>query len=217
MARFKDRKSAAIELLPKLKRFEKDLNSVVVGLPRGGMVSAFEVAKGLALPLGFLVIKKIGAPHDPELAVGAVSDNGGYYIDEKLASEPQVSKEFLETEVEKKREEARGRKEKYEIGFTNPVLKDKTVILVDDGIATGATMIAGARSARRHGARKVVVAVPAGACQFFDEIRKEADEIICLGEDLKLSAVGEYYEEFPEVTDDEVIEILQNAKNNLNN
>ncbi len=217
MPRFKDRISAAHELLPKLIRFDGDINTVVYGLPRGGIVTAAEIAKGLHLPLGFLVAKKIGAPGNAELALGAVTDNGGYFIDKEMKAGLNITDKYLENEVERKREEARTRAEEYLKHFENPEIHGKTVILVDDGIATGATMIAAVRSAIRRGARKVVVAVPAGACDNFDVIGKEADEIVCLTADLELSAVGEYYDEFPQVEDSEVIEILKNAKDNLNN
>lgn len=217
MSRFKDRISAARELLPKLSQFDGDLNTVVFGLPRGGVITAAEIAKGLHLPLGFLVAKKIGAPQDPELALGAVTDNGGFYIDKELKASLNVSDKYLEDEIEKKREEARTRSEEYLENFENPGIKGKTVILVDDGIATGATMVAAVRSIEKRGARRVVVAVPAGPCDNFDVIRKEADEVICLEADLELSAVGEYYDEFPQVEDSQVIEILKNAKNNINN
>lgn len=216
MARFKDRISAARELLPKLSQFDGDINTVVFGLPRGGVVTASEIAKGLHLPLGFLVAKKIGAPGDSELAIGAVTDNGGFYIDKEMKASLNIGDKYLEDEIEKKREEARSRSEEYLKNFENPKISGKTVILVDDGIATGATMVAAVRSIVKRGARKVVVAVPAGPCDNFDAIRKEADEVVCVSADLELSAVGEYYDEFPQVEDSEVIKIL-NAKNNINN
>lgn len=222
MPRFKDRISAAHELLPKLIRFDGDINTVVYGLPRGGIITAAEIAKGLHLPLGFLVAKKIGAPGDPELAIGAVTDNGGFFIDKEMKASLNITDKYLEDEIERKREEARARAEEYLKHFENPKIHGKTVILVDDGIATGATMVAAVRSAIKRGARKVVVAVPAGPCDNFDVIGKEADEVVCLTADLGLSAVGEYYDEFPQVEDGEVVEILKrnankNAKSNFNN
>lgn len=216
VARFKDRVSAAGQLLPKLGKYKDDLNAVVVGLPRGGMITASEIAKGLNLPLGFLIVKKVGAPGDPELALGAVTDDGGSYLDEEIIASMNIPETYLDEEIEKKREEARHRSEEYLAHFNNPAFADKTIILTDDGIATGATMRAAIKSLVSRGARKVVIAVPAGPCEHFGKIRSEADEIICLGEDYEMNSVGDYYDEFPEVTDGEVIEILKHAKNITN-
>ena len=210
VARFRNRASAGRELLQKLIKFKNDPNAVVVGLLRGGIVTASEVAMGLSLPLGFLVIKKIGAPNDPELAIGAVTDSGEVFIDEKMISEMKIDKSYVESETAKKREEARMRTEKYQMYVKNPSPSDKTVILVDDGIATGATMIAAVRSMSKYRARKVVVAIPMGPSEHLEKVRREVDEIVSLGEDLNLSSVGEYYDEFSEVTDEEAIKILSN-------
>lgn len=216
MARFKDRITAARELLPKLQKYKNDSNTIVAGLPRGGMVTAGEIAKDLNLPLSFVVVKKVSAPSDPELAIGAVTDNGGIYLDEDLISEMSIDPDYIESEVERKKEEARQRLELFgSRGLSQ--FTDKTVILVDDGIATGSTMMAAIRSVKRHGARKIVVASPTGGCESVGSFRKEADEIICLNEKLDFSSVGEYYDEFPEVMDDEVIKILKDAKNRFGN
>lgn len=211
MARFKDRIEAANELLPKLLKYKDDINAVVIGLPRGGIITASVIAKGLKLPLGFLVVKKLGAPGDSELAIGAVTDNGGTYLDERLISVMGIDSHYVDDEIEKRKEEARQKAEYYAsiVGVTD--FSAKTVILVDDGIATGSTMIAAIRSAKKHGARKVVVAFPAGSCDPINMFRDEADEVICLHEKLDLSSVGEYYGEFPQVSDEEVVGILKSA------
>ncbi len=219
MARFRNRTSAGQELLQKLTKFKNNTNTVVVGLPRGGMLTAFEIAKGLGLPLAFLVVKKIGAPGNPELAVGAVADDGTKYIDSEIVSSMNVSEKYINDQTEKKIEEAKDRARKYLRCYKNPKLSGKTVILTDDGIATGATMTAAIKALEERGVLKIIVSVPAGPGDNFKEIRKRVDDIVCVDEDLILFSVGEYYDEFPEITDEEVVKILlatraiKNAKN----
>lgn len=212
VARFKNRSEAGCELLLKLLKYKNDPNVVVVGLLRGGIVTAAEIARGLSLPLGFLVVKKLGAPGDPELAVGAVTDNGGVYLDDDFIERTNIDRKSVDCEIERKKEEARRKYDLFSERVGNVDFKGKTVILVDDGIATGATMVAAVRSMGRHGARKVVVASPVGICSSVDVFRKEADEVVCLEEKLELGSVGEYYDEFPEVSDEEAIAILKGAK-----
>lgn len=216
MPRFKDRRDGAAQLLPKLKKFEKNPNALVLGLPRGGMVTASEIAKGLNIPLGFLVVKKVGAPDNPELAIGAVTDRGESYLDEELISSLKINKDFVENEIKVKKGEAQTKANRFKAFADSDNLMGKTVILVDDGIATGATMIAAVRSARCRGAGKIIVASPTGAGEAVGLLKKEADEIMCLNEKAEFSSAGEYYDSFPEVTDEEVIEILKNAKNSFN-
>jgi len=198
VARFEDRISAAGELLSRIKNYA-GTNAVVVGLPRGGMITAAFLAEKSKLPLDFIVVKKVGAPENEEYAIGAVTENGGKYSDERF------------TRVQK---EADGRSSLYRSNYPAYDLKDKTVILADDGIATGTTMLAAIGTARKRGAKKIVVAVPVGSSEAIEKIKKSADGLICVEVDPDLSAVGEYYDSFPQVDDEQVLAILKNAKNN---
>jgi len=196
VARFEDRISAAGELLSRIKNYA-GTNAVVVGLPRGGMITAAFLAEKSKLPLDFIVVKKVGAPENEEYAIGAVTENGGKYSDERF------------TRVQK---EADGRSSLYRSNYPAYDLKDKTVILADDGIATGTTMLAAIAAARKRGAKKIVVAVPVASSEAAEKIRRGADELICIETDSNMSAVGEYYGEFPQIEDDEVLTVLRTAR-----
>lgn len=213
MARFQNRVSAGRELLQKLLEYKDDAESVVVGLPRGGMVTAFEIAKGLNLPLGYLIVKKIGVPGNAELAIGAVTNSGTRYIETEVVSTMNILKTYIDDEIEKKKREAEARSVKYAKNYKNPDLLGKTVLLIDDGVATGSTVIAAIKSLKLSGAKKIIVSIPAGPLNNFEKIKQKADRVIYVDEDTNLFSVGEYYEEFPEVTDEEVVKILENAKN----
>ncbi len=217
MARFKDRIDGAKKLLPKLAKFADDKDAIVVGLPRGGVVTAAEVAKRLHLPLGFMIIKKIGAPRDPELAIGATDPEGISYFDQELINSLRVAKEYLDGQKYKKMGEAAVRRALYETSFKNPDFSDRTIILVDDGIATGTSMLAAVKSAKNLGAKKIIVAVPVTAEDSKKKFEGEADEFIAAEVDPSMSSVGEFYDFFPQVEDSEVLEILKNAKNDFSN
>ena len=201
MARFEDRISAAGELLPGLQKYT-DSNAVVVGLPRGGVVTASFLAKKLKLPLDFIIVKKVGAPGNSELAVGAVTESDQEYSDD---------------EFEQKRKEALERGRLYRKNYPAKSLKDKVVILADDGVATGATMLAAIGVVKRKGAKRVVVAIPVASTDAAGKIKSLSDEFVCLMADPDMSAVGEYYNSFPQVEDGEVLAILENAKDNFFN
>lgn len=211
MEGFIDREDGAKKLLPKLRKFQNAGDAVVVGLPRGGMVTASVIAGQLGLPLGFLIVKKIGAPGDPELAIGAVSEDGEILYDEELAK--SADQKYKESESKIKYDEARERGRSYRGGGNVERFDGKIVILVDDGIATGTTMLCAVKSAKKRGAKKVTVAVPVASSEGENKIKKEA-ELIVFGTDPMLASVGEFYEKFPQIEDPQVLEIIKNAKNN---
>ena len=180
------------------------------------MVPASVIAKELKLPLGFLVVKKIGAPGNPELAIGAVAGSE-QYLDSEMVASTKTSKAFLAGESRRKNEEKEERMSEYLKHYKNPSLKGKKVILVDDGVATGTSITAAIKAAKAEGAKKVFVAVPFTSEEGKDKIRKEGAELITIKVDPNLSSVGEYYESFPQVEDEEVLSILENAKNSYYN
>jgi putative phosphoribosyl transferase len=209
---FADRIDAGRRLAAKLKSF-KDAQPVVLALPRGGVPVGFEIASALAAPLDVIIVRKIGAPFQHELALGAIVGNGAieHVIDSALISELEVSKEYLGKEIEQEAAEIDRRRKLY-YGKRQPAdIRDKTAIVVDDGIATGYTMRAALRAIQRREPRRIVIAVPVAAPQTVEVLRKDVDEIVCLAMPEDLSAIGAYYSNFRQIDDKEVIDFLTRA------
>lgn len=210
---FEDRHDAGKKLASKLAEYKDKPDVIVIGLPRGGVVVAFEVAQALNLPLDIIVPRKIGAPGNPELAIGAISEEGEGVFDESFIQAYGVSQEFIQKEIEAEKLEAHRRLELYR-GKTPPLsLKEKTALLIDDGIATGSTMLAAILSAKSKGARKVVVAAPVAAAQTVERIKKEADQVIVMDAPLGFEAVGLYYENFLQTEDEEIVSLMERNNN----
>lgn len=210
--RFNNRVDAGNKLAQHLKKFQNDPQAIVLGLPRGGVVVAFQVAEILGLPLDIVVPRKIGAFDQPELAVGAVAQDGSIVWNEDVKRMLGYSAADLAPIIDLELKEAKRRLALYR-GNRPPLnLKDKTVILVDDGIATGATMRAGIASARVLGAKKIIVAVPLASTESIASVARHADEVICLSTPDYFPAIGMFYEDFPQTTDEEVIGLLKAAK-----
>lgn len=206
---FKNRVEAGQKLAEALKKFNNSPNTVILALPRGGVVVGYEVAKILNLPLDIVVPRKIGAPGDPEFAVGAITETGEMILNEEVFG---ISEDYLKNEAEKEKQEA-GRRLKLYRGSRPPLnLKNKAVILVDDGLATGLTMRAAIASVKKMKAKKIIVAVPVIPPDAVELIKKEADEIIYLGAPLLFGAVGAFYKEFGQTTDEEVIDLLKKSE-----
>lgn len=205
---FSHRPEAGQQLAGKLKHFSgKDV--VVLALPRGGVVTAEPVARTLKAPLDLLIVRKVGHPSQPEYAIAAVAEDGHVLLN---ADETRIDQTAFHQLVEAERQEARRRREKY-LGTRLPIpVKGKIVVLVDDGIATGLTMKAAIGEIRHRQPRKIVVAVPVAPHEVAVELKKMADEVVTLYDEADFrGAIGAYYEEFPQVTDEEVIEILAKA------
>lgn len=209
---FKDRKDAGEKLAEKLKKYKNDPNAIVIGLPRGGVVVAFYVAQKLNLPLDIIVSKKITPPQEPELAIGAVNDLGETILDQNLISLLNVSPEYLKKELEIKQKEARRRLNLYRPNLSPLNLKNKTIIIVDDGIATGSTMEMAIKTAKKNGAKKIIVAVPMSAQDAIEKLKKEISEIICLDIPTSFMGIGQFYENFAQTSDDQVIELMKRGK-----
>lgn len=209
MRRFKDRVDAGKQLVSHLERYKNNLDAIVIGLPRGGVPVAFEVAKALGVPLDIVVSRKIGAPGRPELAVGAITEDGSVMLNRELMTMVGVNEEQLRVTIEAEKREAQRRLTLYR-GDQPPLdLKDKITILVDDGIATGSTMLAAIVSARAHGAKKVIVAIPVAPADGVQKISKEADEVVCLSTPDFFPGVGYFYDTFGQTEDEEVIALMQ--------
>lgn len=210
--RFKDRQEAGQKLVPKLKKYKDKTDVVVLGLPRGGIVLSYEVAKSLNIPMDLVVPRKIGAPNNEEFAIGAIAEDGEAVFDEGTISLYGIGQDYIDKEVEKERKEARRRLKKYR-GDRPPLdLKNKVALVIDDGIATGSTMLAAIKSVKAKGAKKIVVAVPTVARDSIKLIEAEVDEFIYLDAPLFFGSVGEFYETFGQTEDEEVVELMDKIK-----
>lgn len=204
---FQDRKEAGQRLAAAL--MSKDYRDpVVLGIPRGGVIVAAEVAEALGAELGVVVARKLAAPDQPELAIGAVTSDGVSYIDYELAERVGADQDYLKLETQTKAKEAQGREEAFD-GSRRPRVRGRTAIVVDDGIATGATAVAALRSIKAEGAARVVLAVPVGPPQRIAELRREADEIVCLLHEPSFMAVGQFYLDFRPLGDTDVQAVLE--------
>lgn len=209
---FADRAEAGVALARALESWRGAADAIVLGLPRGGVPVAHEVASALGLPLDALVVRKLGLPWQPELAMGAIASGGAVVVnDEVLRYLPTGSGAFDEVRLREQRELER-REREYR-GDRPPLdMKGRTGILVDDGLATGATMEAAVRSLQAIGAARVVVAVPVASVEARERIAGVADEVVCLETPEFFSAVGQWYREFGQTSDAEVRELLARTR-----
>lgn len=205
---FKDRKEAGEKLAQALTRYQGAPDTIVLALPRGGVVVGFEVARALGLPLDIVVPRKIGAPGNPEYAIGAITETGEAIFNEQEVK--LVDPAWLSAEMKKEKEEAQRRLTAYRAG-PPPELENKTVIIVDDGVATGYTMRAAVEGVKARHPSYIVVAVPHGAVDSIALLRKEVNEAVALEVPENYLAVGAQYEEFYQTSDEEVIELLARA------
>jgi putative phosphoribosyl transferase len=205
---FKDRRDAGKQLVPQLIKYKDQKDVLVLGLARGGMVTAYEVSSGLHVPLNVIVVRKIGAPGNEELALGAIAEHGEGIFNEQLIGILGVSHDDLKKEVERQKKILKERLDLYRGNSPAPVIKGKTVILVDDGIATGASMRVAIKSVRDAGAKKIVLAVPVAAPDSLRKTQKEVDEVVCLSSPVFFEAVGGFYRSFEQTSDEEVIHLL---------
>lgn len=207
---FADRHEAGKKLAEKLKKYRGRKDVIVLGIPRGGVEVAFDIAKELKIDLSVLVTKKIGYPSDPEFAIGAVGPVGHYKVSERYAAD--AGEEYIKKTVKELSKEI-SRQYKDYTGGKPPNLKDKIVILADDGLATGFTMMAAIDYAKSQKPKRVIVAVPVSAQDSFEKAKKEADEVVCLHIPMFFGSVGSFYQDFKQLEDRDVKRYLKAAKN----
>lgn len=211
---YKDRHDAGIQLAEKLLKY-KDEKPIIMALPRGGVILGYEVAKKLNAPLDITVARKIGAPSQPELGVGAIAPHGVRILNHGLIDSLGISELQIEQIIEKETMEMNRRLELYRGDLTPLDLYEKTVIVVDDGIATGVSDKAAVLSVKYLYPKKVILAVPVCPINTAEKFRKYVDEFVCLNEPRDFYAVGTYYEHFDQVSDEEVITLLKEAGENI--
>lgn len=205
---FLDRHDAGKKLAAALRGHIEEQNTLVIGLPRGGVIVAFEVANALKLPLDIICPRKIGAPFNEEFAIGAVTHTGEGFFNEDAIRSLQIPRKYIAEEIEKKKQESRHYYRLFKKEAPLPDVKGKCVLLVDDGIATGATMKAAISWAQKNGAKKIQVAVPTAPFETIQELDSLVDEVICLTSPLPFYAVGQVYSHFDQTSNDEVIACL---------
>jgi putative phosphoribosyl transferase len=205
---FENRVDAGRELAAALKDYAGKPDVIVLGLARGGVPVAAEVARALNCPLDVWVVRKVGTPGQPELAMGAVSSGGALKLNTELLERLDITEQELELAVARERRELERRERLYRDGRPAPSLKGLTAILVDDGLATGTSMRAAIASVREQGAAKIVVAVPVGSPDTCRAIAREADDVICVLKPRSLNAVSQWYADFSQTSDHEVQQLL---------
>ncbi|QZY54432.1 phosphoribosyltransferase [Crassaminicella profunda] len=204
---FIDRRDAGNKLALELEKF-KDDHSIILAVPRGGIVTAYETIKKFGFQWDLIMPRKIGSPRNKEVAIGAVTSDGAYFLNEKYVDMLNISQEYIEQEVYEQTKEIKRRLKKYKGNENFPEVKDKTVIIIDDGIATGFTILAAIKSIKKHGAKKIILSVPVASSDAIARLEASVDEIICLLIPDEFYAVGMHYKNFEQSTDEEVMNIL---------
>jgi putative phosphoribosyl transferase len=213
MAYFNDRVDAGKRLASELADF-KGKDALVLAIPRGGVVVGYEIAKALSLQLDVIIPRKIGAPDNPELAIGAVTEDGTTILDRSLIAYIGVPLYYIEEESGRQRQEIQRRLKVYRQNEPYPNLKGRNIIIVDDGIATGSTMKAALASVKNRGAKSVTIAIPVGPPSTIGELEKVADRVVCPYTPEYFQAIGQFYSDFSQTTDEEVIELLKKNRQN---
>lgn len=207
----RDRREAGERLAERLLRYQ-ELRPLVLALPRGGVPVGYEIARRLGVPLDVLIVRKVGAPANPEYGLGALVEDGSRLIDEPRMREAGYSMRDLEPTIARELAEVRRRAVAYRHGRPAADVRDRVVILVDDGVATGATLRAAIRAVRARHPRRIVVALGVAPRETFHELGREADDVVALQVPELFFAVGEWYERFDQVSDEEVEHLLEQAQ-----
>ncbi|HDN80759.1 MAG TPA: phosphoribosyltransferase [Chloroflexi bacterium] len=206
---FRDRYEAGKLLAKELVDLKGKEDTLVLGIPRGGVVVAYEVAKALGLPLDVFIARKIGAPGNPELAIGAIASDGTLVLDEHTIRVLGIPDEYVKKEAERQKREIQRRMKMYRGGREGYGITGKTVILVDDGVATGATTIAALRAIRANKPSQTILAVPVAPPEAIAKLKQEADRVVCLHTPSPFWAVGAFYLNFEQTSDEEVKRLLR--------
>lgn len=209
-----NRSTAGQALATRLTRYRNNENVIVMGLPRGGVPVAYEIALSLHVPLDVLVVRKLGLPRHKEFAMGAIAHGGVRILNEEIIRSYRITDDIIEYVAEIETKELKRREQIYREGHPWPSLRDHCVILVDDGLATGASMRAAIEAVQLAGAGEVVMAVPVASTRTLNELAKWTDETACLLTPDPFYFVGQWYENFDQVSDEDVVRLLALARSN---
>ena len=212
MALFEDRVDAGKKLAKELSKYANRSDVLILALPRGGVPVAFEVAKELNVKMDVFIVRKLGVPGNEELAMGAISSDNVLVLNEDIVKSFQIPERVINMVAENELKELKRRERTYRGDRPNPEISGSTVILIDDGLATGATMRAAASAIKTKNPAKIVVAVPTGAPDTCEIFKKEVDEVICVATPEPFYGVGAWYGNFSQTTDEEVCELLDKAR-----
>jgi len=209
---FRDRADAGRHLLSRLGAYQGRPDVVVLGLPRGGIPVGYEVARGLGAPLDVFVVRKLGVPGQEELAMGAIATGGVRVVNRDVVDALHIAPDVLDRAAEGERRELERRERSYRGDRPEPQVEGRTVILVDDGLATGSTMRAAVQALRQQRPARIVVAVPVAAFATCEELRREVEDVVCFATPEPFMAVGRFYDDFSQTTDEEVHDLLASAR-----
>lgn len=205
---FQDRHEAGKLLAKKLTAY-KGKSTYILALPRGGVVVAYEVAKNLNLPFNVIISRKIASPNNPEFGIGAVSENGSVVLNQTSIETLGLTKQDLDKLIENKKKEVDRRVQLYRNTRRLPFMEGKTIIIVDDGLATGVTARAAIVAVEKLNPQKIIFAAPVCAAESVVELQLKVDQVICLSAPIDLRSIGTYYENFSQITEEEVIDFLK--------
>ncbi len=213
---FHDRAAAGRELASRLREFTGRPDVLVLALPRGGVPVGYEVARALNVPLDIFMVRKLGVPWQPELAMGAIASGGTLVLNPDVVHGLAIPNSEIEKVAQREQQELEARERRYR-GDRPPVeVKGRTIILVDDGLATGSSMRAAARALRDRDPERIIIAVPVAASTTCDELRAEGNEVVCAHTPEPFMAVGQWYREFSQTSDEQVRELLDRAAQQQN-
>jgi len=208
---FRDRKDAGEKLAQKLSQYANDSNSIILALPRGGVPVAYEIAQKLNLPLDVFLVRKLGIPDSEETAMGAIASGGIVILSENLINYLNISNEEVQKVIAKEQKELEYRGKLYHENYPSLKLAGRKVILVDDGIATGSTMQVAVVALRKNEVSEIIIAVPVSSDSAYEELSTQVDHMICLEVPQNFNAVGQWYENFSQVSHEEVKELLKKS------
>jgi putative phosphoribosyl transferase len=209
--RFHDRHEAGRKLAEALAFLKGRRDALVLAIPRGGVVVAHEVAQALGLPLDLMLTRKLSVPYNPEFALGALTGDGTLILDDSLIAELGIPEDWVLDEVRTQEAEILRQMRRYRDDRPLPEIRDRVVVLIDDGVATGSTVRASLRALRKRQPAELILAIPVGPPETIETLSREADQVICLMLPEPFLAVGRFYEVFDQTTDEEVVELLESA------
>jgi putative phosphoribosyl transferase len=212
---FRDRVDAGIQLATQLLRYARDPNVVVLGLPRGGVPVAYQVARRLEVPMDVFMVRKLGVPGQKELAMGAIASEGVRVLNPDVVAALRISEADIAAVAAHEQKELERQQRAYRGDVPFPALVGRTVIVVDDGLATGSTMRSAVKALRQMQPARLVVAAPVAAAETCQSLAREADEVVCLSTPEPFHAVSTWYQDFSQTTDEEVRKLLESSVNSV--